>query len=408
MEKEAPTSSLSPEQLLQLAETHLRLGNFSLCREYALETLQFDGPVHQHHNHSYASQIVAVAEVLSAASETLGTTNWYSVLQVDTFCDDLTLIRSQFKNLVLLLDPIKGKSYSAKDALNLVWKAWNVLSNPSKKSEFDAELHLELRNQRGENDAKGQTFWTFCPYCYHVYEYARVYEGCCLRCQNGTCRRVFHGVSIPNLPPTLGNDQYSCCFGYYPMGYSGSGMELAGGFPSWSPIVSMLPVAGTGVNGKSGGLDKVFDGKDNIVEISGENGDESEAPGNTNAEKVRMTYVDSGVNVGTEQAERVNQGCGNRNVAGARMMNRKMVASYTKKLMGTGRRYRVNENASASDTGKRVDFCEDTGKEDEDAGPGFPLTQGMETRSGVNLDGNMEFFEQDGEIFVGLPPHDTF
>ncbi|GAB4847223.1 hypothetical protein Ancab_026232 [Ancistrocladus abbreviatus] len=343
MEREAAPPALSPAQLLHLAETHLRVGNFSLCREYALETLQSDGPLYKN-NHRYASQITAVAEVLSAASEILGTTNWYSVLQVDTFCNDLTLIRSQFKNLMLLLDPMKHKSQFANHALNLLWKAWGVLSNPSEKSEFDSELNLVLAKKRlsDDNVAQNATFWTFCPYCYYMYEYARRYEACCLRCQNGECRRAFHGVSIsiPYLPSmAIGHHDCCSCFGYFPMGYSGSDKgKGAGKFDSWSPIVAMYPVGGMGTNGV-GGLGNGLDGNDNFAGISDES-DEMESPGNGNSEE--GTHFDE-------------------------------------------------------------DSQDDDGDEDEESGIPSAPGVGSGSRGGCKND-NVEFFEQDGELFVGLLP----
>ncbi|GAB4848788.1 hypothetical protein Ancab_003516 [Ancistrocladus abbreviatus] len=402
MEREAPSPGLSPGQLLQLAERHLRLGNFSLSREYALETLQFDGPLNGN-NHRYASQIAAVAEVLTGASETLGMTNWYSILQVETFCNDLTLIRSQFKKLILLLDPMKDNSQFANDALNLVWKAWSVLSNPRKKSEFDAELNLELVQQRRSDDnvAEYATFWTFCPYCFYVYEYASVYEGCCLRCQNGDCRRAFQGVSIsiPNLPSVeMGKDDHVCCFGYFPMGYSGSDKrEGAGLFNLWSPIVGMYPVGGLGKNGTSGVGGS--DAKENFVEISDES-DESESPGNGNYEEVRRGGVNFEDGKGKKQAG--SAGCAHQG-NGRRMTNQKMVARSTKKILGSGGRYRINENVNMSGEGKEAHFHGFS--DDEDEVSGIPPAQGIGNGDeGGYHNCNVEFFEQDGEIFVALSP----
>lgn len=92
-----------------------------------------------------------------------------------------------------------------------------------------------MRGQRGATT----TFWTVCPYCYNLYEYPRLYEGCCLRCEN--CERAFTGMEISAMPPTVpGKEAYYCCWGFFPMGFSsgdldgGKGAD-ASGFPNWMP-----------------------------------------------------------------------------------------------------------------------------------------------------------------------------
>ncbi|GAB2265300.1 hypothetical protein Dimus_000364, partial [Dionaea muscipula] len=157
----------------------------------------------------------------------------------------------------------------------LVADAWAFLSDPSKKSRYDAELSLfsrvELgtkspppahtqgqfqhykppvrRSQRGVGGAPWETdtnttpaaryetdgdvmgrpgagsnsksscFWTACPYYYILYVYPTMYEDCCLRCQN--CQRAFHAVVVQSLPPrVLGKEAYYCCWGFFPLGFS--------------------------------------------------------------------------------------------------------------------------------------------------------------------------------------------
>ncbi|KAK8494767.1 hypothetical protein V6N12_017011 [Hibiscus sabdariffa] len=76
--------------------------------------------------------------------------------------------------------------------------------------------HLKNGNETG-------TFWTVCPYCYHMYEYEKKYEDCCLLCQN--CRRGFHGLAVE--PPresflTKGKGgEYYFGYGLFPLGHSG-------------------------------------------------------------------------------------------------------------------------------------------------------------------------------------------
>ncbi|KAG5048829.1 hypothetical protein JHK85_009932 [Glycine max] len=48
--------------------------------------------------------------------------------------------------------------------------------------------------------------------------FTRVYEGCCLWCQN--CDRSFHGVTVSSLPPLVpGQEAYYCCWGLFPVGF---------------------------------------------------------------------------------------------------------------------------------------------------------------------------------------------
>ncbi|KAL2489055.1 Chaperone DnaJ-domain superfamily protein [Forsythia ovata] len=94
------------------------------------------------------------------------------------------------------------------------------------------------------SDGSG-TYWTACPYCYNLYEYPRVYDGCCFRCQN--CKRAFTGTEILSMPPMVpGKEAYYCCWGFFPMGFvmgNSEGKKSRGGngYPNWMP-----PMFGSG------------------------------------------------------------------------------------------------------------------------------------------------------------------
>lgn len=86
------------------------------------------------------------------------------------------------------------------------------------------------------------SFWTACPYCYHMYEYAGIYVDCTLRCQN--CRKAFHAARI-EAPPAVsgGEDAYICCWGYFPIGVSMSELEKRKAEASnWQPFSKMYAV----------------------------------------------------------------------------------------------------------------------------------------------------------------------
>lgn len=388
-EEDEEDANLSPSQLLQLAETHLRLRNFSLCRQYALESQQPNDP-NSVSNHRHASQLLALSNILSSP------TNYYSILQIDTFSDDFTLIRSQFKHLLCVLDPIKDKFSLAKEAVNLVWKAYDCLSDPTKKTQFDFQLSGQRRETDfGEGEETG-SFWTFCPYCFYMYQYARVYEGCCLRCQNQTCRRAFHGVALNSLPKMeLDKGYYFSCFGYFPLGFSpeaGNG-EKDGKFDSWSPIVGMFPVRRIGKT-RAGRMDLNDDGDDNIANVDAANdgcytdfidiADESDELGNDEGMKGENFGSNVGMNVDGV------------NVGKPRMMKRKSVAWNARKLMSKGRRSNDGVAANGSqgcygDEGKDEEY----GLEDDDGVAGGGSDFGTD---------DMAFFEENGEIFVEFGP----
>ncbi|XP_022896328.1 uncharacterized protein LOC111410298 [Olea europaea var. sylvestris] len=116
--------------------------------------------------------------------------------------------------------------------------------------EEDEEEEEEVEEERVDipsNDG-GSTFWTACPYCYHMYEYPGVYAECTLRCQN--CRRAFQGVVIPSPPPIVnGREGYFYSWGFFPLGVSMESMvknrDLASTWTPFSPMFT-CPQMGNG------------------------------------------------------------------------------------------------------------------------------------------------------------------
>ncbi|PQQ18195.1 uncharacterized protein Pyn_38948 [Prunus yedoensis var. nudiflora] len=222
------SSSCSPkaQKLLTLSAHYLRHRDFSFCRKFALKARESDP-----HN-SGADQILAVADVLFAADHQ-NPTDWCSILQIPPpGSENPTLVRTQFEKLKTLLEPSKNGFAFAQEAFELVQKAWSFLSDQDKKTHFangseNGQETPKQREQREKNvgeNGKGcnveETFWTVCPYCYYMFEYGKVYEDCCLRCQN--CRKAFHGVAIKAPSPDIivqGKEQYNFCFGYFQMEY---------------------------------------------------------------------------------------------------------------------------------------------------------------------------------------------
>lgn len=311
--EESSGNRAEAERLLGIAEKLLQGRDLNGSKDFAILAQEteplLDG----------SDQILAVADILIAAEKRINNHHdWYSILQIDRRSDDLDLIKRQYRRLALLLHPDKNKSAFADQAFKLVADAWAVLSDKSKKSLYDNELSLYSkidlvslkkarqqqqeqdqdqqqqklpvrRSQRGskkksfddaeeERTMKLSSFWTACPYCYILYEYPRIYEGCCLRCQN--CQRAFHAALIPSLPPLVqGKEAYYCCWGFFPLGFAVAGSENAAnaGFPNWMPPIFAGTTAGVpqGLNGGLEGQHGVVEGQHGVVQSSG---------GNVNAE----------------------------------------------------------------------------------------------------------------------------
>lgn len=275
------------ERLLGIAEKLLHNRDFTGSKDFAILAQEteplLDG----------SDQILAVADVLLASEKRINNHNdWYSILQIERRSEDPDLIKKQYRKLALLLHPDKNKFPYADQAFKLVADSWAVLSDHSKKSLYDDELNLfakidlsqqnKLPVRRSQRSGKKQqgfespdsgnadqspnqqvklsTFWTACPYCYVLFEYPRVYEGCCLRCQN--CKRAFQAVLLPSLPPLVqGQEAYYCCWGFFPMGFAAQNPEKSGkggdtappaaAFPSWMPPIFSNRPQETSRNGET-------------------------------------------------------------------------------------------------------------------------------------------------------------
>ncbi|KAI4342056.1 hypothetical protein MLD38_026717 [Melastoma candidum] len=84
--------------------------------------------------------------------------------------------------------------------------------------------------------AREKSFWTSCPYCFYLYEYAKIYEDCVLKCQN--CKRAFQGEVI-DPPPVAEKDSYHSCWGRFPIGCPG-GKNDGGLGKGWIPMSAMV------------------------------------------------------------------------------------------------------------------------------------------------------------------------
>ncbi|CAA2993855.1 uncharacterized protein LOC111396148 [Olea europaea var. sylvestris] len=189
------------------------------------------------------SQLVRTFEIYISAEEKInGEYNWYAVLGATPLADDKT-VRKQYRKLALLLHPDKNKSVGAEGAFKLVSQAWSLLSDKSKRLEYDQKYGttFQERNQTAngytpptkqngfysyaknaasqtkvpkgnssKRDAssgpapsrkKGRrTFWTVCHRCKMQYEYLRMYLNQHLLCPN--CLEAYFATEIE--PPSAG------------------------------------------------------------------------------------------------------------------------------------------------------------------------------------------------------------
>jgi len=97
------------------------------------------------------SAMITAVQVHLAAEAKLHSklVDWYAILQVNEF-SHLALIKKQYRKLSSVLRPHKNKSLVAEGAFKLIGEAWAVLSNKSKKCEYDRMRRcLIIQQQQG-------------------------------------------------------------------------------------------------------------------------------------------------------------------------------------------------------------------------------------------------------------------
>lgn len=175
---------------------------------------------------------------ISAENKVSGEMDWYGILGVNPFDDEET-VRKQYRKLALTLHPDKNKSLGAEGAFKLVSEAWSLLSDKTKRLEYNLKRSLKGFQPKTPNHAgsqsevpgsngfynfnknatsnvragnsnaqarhasvprpqkKADTFWTICNRCRTHYEYLRVYLNHRLLCPN--CNEAF--LAIEKEPP---------------------------------------------------------------------------------------------------------------------------------------------------------------------------------------------------------------
>ncbi|KAK2656566.1 hypothetical protein Ddye_009618 [Dipteronia dyeriana] len=356
----------------------------------------FSLPVLVNPNHSDTNQILAVAAAVNNLDR-------YSIQGTRPGPEFM----SRLKTLMLILDPDKNKLIFTEKAFKVVCDAWSVLSDIEKKTQdgkdtsfFENEQNnkeeeeqtvlknneKERQEENGENTNKDkkETFWTVCPFCFYMYEYEKWYEGCCLRCQNQNCRRAFHGVAVPQPENDIlveGGDHYYCGLGLFPFNYYWDGSNA-----------------------------RVYNAND-IVVISDSDDDDDNGDGETISVNNVGRKVDGRVTKAKEEeilksGEKgclgMMQGSGKTEKlnGGQRRMHEKSVGRKSKVIRR--RDVKSKRMESMNEPGvKGLDPNVKFGQESNGDAHEMEIA-GSGTGDGYSEDTDLEFFEKDGDIFIGI------
>ncbi|GMH23675.1 hypothetical protein Nepgr_025518 [Nepenthes gracilis] len=137
---DANTQRAEAERWLGIAAKLLTARDFLGSKTFAIRARESDP------NNVISDHILAVVDTLLAAEEKINSQyDWYAILQLAHLVRDPEIIATQYRRLVLLLNPESNRLPFADYALRLVVDAWSVLSDPTKKWLYDSELSLYLQ-----------------------------------------------------------------------------------------------------------------------------------------------------------------------------------------------------------------------------------------------------------------------
>ncbi|PHT29661.1 hypothetical protein CQW23_30731 [Capsicum baccatum] len=94
-------------------------------------------------------------------------------------------------------------------------------SNPTKRTRLNDGSGATSSNPT--RNTCSDTFWTRCPYCYHMYEFLKYNKGCSLRCPNEKCKREWQALPIigPSPPPEVADKGEYICSDFSTLGTQG-------------------------------------------------------------------------------------------------------------------------------------------------------------------------------------------
>ncbi|KAF8380777.1 hypothetical protein HHK36_028271 [Tetracentron sinense] len=142
------------------------------------------------------SEMVTAFKILRIASKSSGDASppdWYKILQVDPF-SHINSIKKQYKKLALLLHPDKNPFSASEEAFKRVSEAFRVLSDKTRRKEYDLMLRIALQSKATDTVKAADTFWTACSTCRLFHQFERRYIGHSLMCPS--CRKSFVAVEV--------------------------------------------------------------------------------------------------------------------------------------------------------------------------------------------------------------------
>eukprot|EP00252_Welwitschia_mirabilis_P019017 TRINITY_DN4292_c0_g1_i1.p1 TRINITY_DN4292_c0_g1~~TRINITY_DN4292_c0_g1_i1.p1 ORF type:complete len:614 (+),score=107.01 TRINITY_DN4292_c0_g1_i1:349-2190(+) len=174
----------------EIAERKLSEKDFNGAKKFLLKAHQLYPSVEGF------QQMSDVLDVYLAAEKKVnGHYDWYGILQVDLSADEGS-IKRQYRKLALLLHPDKNKCVGAEGAFKLIGEAWTVLSDKTRKLQYDQKRNSDFLNVTQHNPHQSPNFWTICPFCANAFQYPRVYISRTLLCVR--CQKPFVALEVQN------------------------------------------------------------------------------------------------------------------------------------------------------------------------------------------------------------------
>ncbi|MCH82819.1 chaperone protein dnaJ, partial [Trifolium medium] len=215
----------------QIAENRMQSGDFVGALKFATKAQRLFPEIQN------ITQILTVCEVHCVAQNKLSTSDmdWYGILLTDKFTEEAT-IKKQYKKLALLLHPDKNRSAGAEAAFKLIVEANRVLSDPTKRSLYNAKIsrlvgitasqvpshhtdrsyfgvkvdenarnyhnsfHSHSHTHNSNQQDERPTFWTSCQHCNTKYQYYKSIVNATVHCQQ--CSKPFKARDIGFYAPT--------------------------------------------------------------------------------------------------------------------------------------------------------------------------------------------------------------
>jgi DnaJ-domain-containing protein 1 len=124
---------MEAKKLINLAEESFKHGNLDAAVKLAVKAMYCDPEVSN-------DTIAHLSAYMIHKAMSLEQRTWYKVLGVQQTGSDQATIKKQYKKMALLVHPDKNKSVAAESAFKFVKQAWDVLSDPEKKKDYDFNL----------------------------------------------------------------------------------------------------------------------------------------------------------------------------------------------------------------------------------------------------------------------------